>query len=446
VPPADPSERDRLALLKPALLRALVVARAGREADPVVLPPRAILALLRFRNLPRTALSTVATTIESDDPFRERVAEGASERDLGRASWLWLTRPEGWEDEFERFLAAASLAGPAAGGGTSDPRADRRVEGAERAAQRAEARAAAAEAELATVRADLDAARRAAADARHAAQVAGEGAADRSRAVRELKQVEVLAAQRLARVRALEAEVSELAQRLAEAEERVAASEAARSSGGALAGPSPQAAAAALGALDAALEAARAVLGPFAPASTQEPAPPGPDASTEAASPPRRRPEPIPGGRHERDAETAAHLLGRGAVTAVIDGYNVSKTAWPHATPFEQRFRLLALVGEVAARRPGLEAEIVFDGAEVGAVVPDKLPRGVSVRFSPPDIEADDIVIGRIAQVPLARVAVAVSSDRRVRDGARRLGGNVIAADQFLALAGPPRESVTPPS
>ena len=86
MPPADPSERERLALLRPALVRALDVARAGRDADPAVLPPRSILALLRFRNLPRTALSTVAATVDADETFRKRVAEGASERELGRAS------------------------------------------------------------------------------------------------------------------------------------------------------------------------------------------------------------------------------------------------------------------------------------------------------------------------------------------------------------------------
>ena len=46
--------------------------------------------------------------LERDEVFRRRVAEGASESDLGRASWLFLRRPDGWADELALLRAAAS--------------------------------------------------------------------------------------------------------------------------------------------------------------------------------------------------------------------------------------------------------------------------------------------------------------------------------------------------
>ena len=102
---------------------------------------------------------------------------------------------------------------------------------------------------------------------------------------------------------------------------------------------------------------------------------------------------------------------------------------------FQQRRRLVDALAELAART-GAEVEVVFDGAEGAgpAPVPSAGRRAVRVRFSAPDVEADDVVIERAGAIPADRPVVVASSDRRVQDGARARGANVLGADQLMAL------------
>jgi hypothetical protein len=57
----------------------------------------------------------------------------------------------------------------------------------------------------------------------------------------------------------------------------------------------------------------------------------------------------------------------------------------------------------------------------------------VRVRFSPPDVEADDVVLERLDTLPAERSVVVASSDARVREGARRRGASVLSAPQLIA-------------
>jgi len=60
--------------------------------------------------------------------------------------------------------------------------------------------------------------------------------------------------------------------------------------------------------------------------------------------------------------------------------------------------------------------------------------RPVRVMFSPPGVEADDVILDEVAGVDPQRPVVVVSSDRRVRDGARARGANVLRSSQLLDL------------
>ena len=108
----------------------------------------------------------------------------------------------------------------------------------------------------------------------------------------------------------------------------------------------------------------------------------------------------------------------------IVDGYNVTKQAWPTASLEAQRSRLVAALGPVVARS-GAETTVVFDAAEstVRTVMP--APRGVRVVFSPEGVIADDVIRQLVAAEPRGRVVVVVSGDqargprRRTRRGAR---------------------------
>jgi rRNA-processing protein FCF1 len=58
----------------------------------------------------------------------------------------------------------------------------------------------------------------------------------------------------------------------------------------------------------------------------------------------------------------------------------------------------------------------------------------VRFRFTPDGTEADNVILERVEQEPAQRAVVVVSSDRRVRDGARARGANLLGARQFLHL------------
>jgi len=121
-------------------------------------------------------------------------------------------------------------------------------------------------------------------------------------------------------------------------------------------------------------------------------------------------------------------------VVLLVDGYNVSLLGWPDLPIAEQRARLVDALAELAARS-GAEVTVVFDGADTAypGIVPGTA-RPVRVVFSPPGVEADDVVIGRVAELRPFRPVVVASSDRRVQAGTAQSGGNVISSPQLLAV------------
>lgn len=126
-------------------------------------------------------------------------------------------------------------------------------------------------------------------------------------------------------------------------------------------------------------------------------------------------------------------LLELPRVHLIIDGYNVSKSAWED-TPLErQRTRLVSELAGVAARSSA-EVTVVFDGAEVAASPPSA--RGVRVRFSPAGVTADDVIARLVTAEPSGRPVVVVSSDAEVAAHARRQGARPASASALVGLMG----------
>ena len=117
----------------------------------------------------------------------------------------------------------------------------------------------------------------------------------------------------------------------------------------------------------------------------------------------------------------------------IIDGYNVTKQAWPTASLEAQRSRLVAALGPLVARS-GAETTVVFDAAEstVRSVMP--APRGVRVVFSPEGVIADDVIRQLVAAEPRGRVVVVVSGDQAVARDVVRSGARVVPAVALLGL------------
>jgi predicted RNA-binding protein with PIN domain len=147
-----------------------------------------------------------------------------------------------------------------------------------------------------------------------------------------------------------------------------------------------------------------------------------------------RRPAPLPPGMRDDSPEAAEHLVRMEGTVLVVDGYNAS-LAWRPTLPIaEQRRRLVDALEELAARTQS-DVHVVFDGVEPAQPMVSAGPRRlVRARFSPPEVEADDIVVGLVDDLPSRRPVVVASNDRGVQERAERRGANVISVSQLMAV------------
>ncbi len=464
-----PGGRHRLAVIRPALELALGVARMGMTEVPLQTPPGPVRPLLHFAKLSERAMATLRDSVERDGEFRRRVAESADEAVIGRLAYVWLTRPEGWAEELE----AAELARAAVDDEEADDRAERsarrRLVAVEAALARAvaeteEARRVATEAneELAGQRqarrqgeqdrlalaADAEEAGRRAAglrgeveEANTARQVAAEQlddarlrirhlVAERDDATARAEQAEVAGDDARTRLKGRHRATAEVSTSLARAVEEAAG--AARHLGSALA----QAA----GILDGA--------GAGHPGDSRIPGTlfdtGDRDVIVESAAgrdrPPvataLRRPVPLPPGLFDDSDEAAGHLVGVAGIVLLVDGYNVSLAGWPDDELAAQRQYLLDRLATLAARR-GPAVWVIFDGAEYPLLPPPGTARpAVRMVFSKAGVDADEVIIARVDQLPASTPVLVATSDRRVADEVRRRGANVISTPQMLAVLG----------
>lgn len=133
------------------------------------------------------------------------------------------------------------------------------------------------------------------------------------------------------------------------------------------------------------------------------------------------------------DSSRLRSLLELPRVHLIVDGYNVSKSAWNDSPLDRQRTRLVSELAGVAARTSA-EVSVVFDGAEVASSAPSA--RGVRVRFSPSGVTADDVIARLVSAEPTGRPVVVVSSDAEVAAHARREGARPATSLALVGLMG----------
>jgi predicted RNA-binding protein with PIN domain len=447
----------------------VVVGRRG-EAEELPRPaPRGLRPFLRFKRLPDRALVPTRRVLDHDDEFRRAVRDATSEDVVGRAGWLFLDRPFGWEEELAELAAAAAEAAGEAKGARAERETSRRLALAEESARRAEADLAQRVADMAELKEQLAGERR---SRRRADSEVG-----RLRQRVGALESELEDGRRDAAVgREATRELQELRQRLADleaenrrAEERVswleahprgapAAEGGAPSNGAPVDGVTPgpgavdvvalaesvTAAVTAVSTLADALAAAASALAPFTPRAPAPATGPLRAEEPDTALPPRAReprhrgrtrPVELPPGVWDDSVEAADHLMRVPDVLVLVDGYNVTKLARPELVLSDQRRWLADAAAELAART-GARLELVFDGVGSGGRAPAERAHraGVQLRYSADDVEADDVVIGLVAELAPARPVVVASDDRRVKEGSRVKGANVITAAQLLAV------------
>jgi predicted RNA-binding protein with PIN domain len=405
------------------------VARGEHEEDPPP-PPTRLIPLLGFRGrLAERTIDTVREVLALDEEFRIRVEAALSEHDP--VSDLLLRRPPGWEAEFEALVDAAESEGARRSDELAQTDAARRVDALSERLARSQQ-------DLSRIRADLD---------RVNAELAGErrkraglqrridqhdaaidaAREDRDRAVSELSTTRMSMAALREELEAVRR--GDDAETQAVLERRREAVETARSVLGQVLSQ--------LGAIDDGLGelvadlVADLVVDHRAP---DEPAPTVPAATGSAAtgSTRRRRPQRLVRGAVEGTPAGVDQLLRSPGALVVVDGYNLAMAVWRSLSPAELRDRTVGFLTDVRSRT-GADVVVVFDGGEVGERLAVAAPVGVRTMFSPTGVEADDVIIDLMAKVPAEQPVVVVSSDRRVRDGVRRQGANVIRSEELWA-------------
>lgn len=429
-----------LRLLGDAVDVAFAVARRDARDRSAPAPPVPLRPLLSFRVLPSAARSTVLDVLDEDEAFRDRVVGAAGDLgEMGAPSELFLSRPPGWAEELRLMVSAAQEEERRAAAERDEVAAARRVEQLDAAVGRLRRDLADAGEDVARLTAELQSessrSRESAQAEARARQDAERLSRERDAAVRELEQARALAAERLANQRAAEQEaeaaraevapagvpvdaVAELARRLDELGRQVGS------------------VAQELAGLVASVER---TIGPGAGTGDVRPAigrsgPEQGDGGDRARRRRRRRPRTqLVHGALDGTAEAARQYLSAPGAVAVVDGYNVSMAAWPSLDASAQRDSLLSCLADLR-NRTGADLHVVFDGDDDGRRPSVSAPLAVRIHFSPAEREADDVVLDLVERVDPDRPVVVVSSDRRVREGARERGASVVAAADLLAL------------
>ena len=425
------------------------MARAGELAQPRLPAPPGVRTVLGFSRMSKSAIAIVRRAVEDDENFRARVALAAEEATVGRAGWLWLHRPDGWETD------PAMAAEGDDTGGSSSARLRRERDGAEAAAERH--RRAAAEADEAWRRAvaqgnearqDATKARAAADEFRHRL---GALEAERNTAVRTQKRLEADLAEakrdlRLAREAARQAETELLEARPSpgarprppppSASPANAAAQLEDASAAFDRRAAQDAVAAASGAatdLARALADVAASLNPDQPGGDRRSASPEGQSDRGRSRRPRRAAPALPPGTLAGSAEANRFLVASSEVLLLVDGYNLARAVWSGLEPEEERRRTVTVLEEVRARS-GAPVTVVFDGEDHTTAPPAS--RSIRVLFSATGQTADDVIAELVRSLPSTQQVVVVSSDREVADDARRQGAAVLGSRDFLTAAG----------
>jgi predicted RNA-binding protein with PIN domain len=258
---------------------------------------------------------------------------------------------------------------------------------------------------------------------------------DRSNAVRQLKAAEARSSERSVEARKLRQKVADLETALAMAGGPTTGAAGDLTAASRMVDeltPAAASAAEASSAADRLASALESAVAALSPSSTPGPACLLP-ADLPARRPLRRVAVRLPAGIVDDTRRAAEHLLRLPGAILLVDGYNVSKAGWPELELGTQRLRLANGLAELRART-GAQVELIFDGAEQRQLMARGIPSNVRVRFSPVGVEADDLVLELVDDLPVSRPVIVVSSDKRVRDGARERGASTLSSQTLLSL------------
>ncbi|HVX53476.1 NYN domain-containing protein [Nocardioides sp.] len=419
----------------PEPVRARVVALAASVLPEVPQLPASLRRVAAFAPARRAkaGAGAIATALdqgaEDEGGLRERIAvalrsqqryaadrlpPGADPADV--AAFAWLVRPEGWHRLLEESLAVVAPA-PMPAVDAEMARLQRRVAQAEEELQEARERR---RTDVEALKEENGLLRRRLGEARASGRQALSEAEEALAAAEKARAVAVATAE------AQERELRQLRARIAQLEAEVEAER--RAERRATRSEREEATARTRLLLDTVLEAASGLRRELAlPPASASAVSPGEQAEAAYAI------ETADGGRN-RTVGSLGELEGYLAMPRarlIVDGYNVSKLAWPTSALDAQRTRLLQGLAPLVART-GAETTVVFDAANAPARTIAGAPRGVRVVFSPAGVIADDVIRELVAAEPTGRVVLVVTDDQAVARDVSLAGARPVSSGLLL--------------
>jgi predicted RNA-binding protein with PIN domain len=352
------------------------------------------------------------------------------------ASMLWAKQPPGAQFGLGLAVARSELARQARDDADASRVQERELAEIEEARRRAEAARMDAEAELARITGELQrerGSRRSREEEADAAATAVTAELDRTREEferlgAELDDAEMRVARESKRAHALENDVKKLRAELDEALAKSKRTDVVDAGAIADVAANAERVASSLRSLERRVREQRAPTERVSEAS-----------DARRVAPPAGRAAPaVPAGVVADSAAGVEAMLRTPDTLLVVDGYNVTKRAWPDATAADQRERL-GIAITALHRRIGCGVLIVFDGDGSRASRPPLRRGGVRVVFSDAAEEADQVVVREVSELPKRIPVVVVSSDAWVRGHAEAQGAVVVGADALLRMFRPAR-------
>ncbi|WP_100445629.1 NYN domain-containing protein [Glycomyces xiaoerkulensis] len=416
----DESEPAVVFLTEPVRRRTVEIAAAAMPGLPQGRVPAKLRRYLKFNPAKRAKLArtAIANELADDDRFRAGLAEVLASTDAPLvkalregeeisamsdpaevAALAYLLRTDGWE----RVVAASAEAiqeeaGAAPGAERADPRLEQRLAAAEKENRKLRGALNEQRSAASRLQEDLRRARRELREAEERAEkAAGDLAAERGR----LRKSD---SERRAERRRLEAEAGALRDQLEGLRRADRESDRLASSRLWLL----------METLTGTASGLRRELG-LDPVDER----PAEYVAEERCAEPDTREDEGSRGLEPTDPQRLDHLLSLPNPHLIVDGYNVTMSAWGDTLTLEQqRNRLVQALGAIAAQT-NAEITVVFDGSDpIFGAKPSA--RGVRVLFSAKGEIADDVVVDLARVEPKGRPVVVVSSDREVAERARR--------------------------
>lgn len=408
--------------LRLALEFAVLIAAEGQKRRPPLPFPKDLKPFLNVQRLPASALGRVRRAVEGDADFRRAITAGAVPELVDDVGMLWLRGGDDWESHAADLVAARDDEAASKDLRKQLKRSDRRRAAAEQAAARSRTELLARDAQIAEQAAEIDGLRSDAAKAHEEAAELRAELVDARNDVRHARDRERAARARLEDDPAPQPDVTGadqvLRDRVVEVEGLLAdltgAAERDRSR------------------VDAVVSASREFIAHLdGLMDDSAPAPTSVSHQDARRSSTKRVALSLPGGVISTSREAAEFLMHSDA-RVFVDGYNVSKLAWPDRSLEQQREALIGRC-ENLARRCRTDIAVVFDGTAVtGAHTSSR--RDVRVVFSPDGVSADDVIRSEVAALGDERHVVVVTNDREIVDDVRTMGANIVPSNAFIGV------------